>query len=577
MTTTTMMYLFESDEEFDNSTHQMDILIRKHPEQSAWLLFVKQVMMTSAMDYLFEEQHYHRITIILRHPTSQHILAEFELHAPLEQPLYPTVPPTLRWIGPRYPFSDMLGIEFMDTLLPKKWNLCVDLIDDVIFKIKEYVTPLSMESVECQYSEIEQFIISFIHFTGMYPCKFDSTMPCFGITKIQPKVDHGTGYGSGKVIGTLESYHDYRKQHRALVDQLVTLLKADEHAITVLQTLPIMNYFQSCIGESSLQNIEMDVGLYMNYYYLIDRLHVYDLQPKFKTLWTEWISLKDPSLEVTSSEQEVSMMISHWQTNEVKEAVTTTTVNEYKSRLQDQQYVMVDHFQTHVFMEKHTEQVDARWIRRITREWRDMIRNEMLMLEGIYGSIFIRWSESKNSLMKVMMCPSKGTPYFGGCFVFDIFLPSTYPATNPLVTFLTTGKGTVRFNPNLYNCGKVCLSLLGTWQGERWDPQVSNLVQLLMSILTMIFVEDPYFNEPGYEGTQHTPAGKTASMEYNQRVQRNTILWGVQDMILFPPVEFREVIYTHFRLIWEEMMTEYRTWSCFESLQSVLQEAHTKL
>ena len=33
------------------------------------------------------------------------------------------------------------------------------------------------------------------------------------------------------------------------------------------------------------------------------------------------------------------------------------------------------------------------------------------------------------------------------------------------------GSGTVRFNPNLYQNGKVCLSLLGTWSGgvdEQW-------------------------------------------------------------------------------------------------------------
>ena len=38
------------------------------------------------------------------------------------------------------------------------------------------------------------------------------------------------------------------------------------------------------------------------------------------------------------------------------------------------------------------------------------------------------------------------------------------------VTFLTTGCGTVRFNPNLYADGKVCLSLLGTYDGPRWTP-----------------------------------------------------------------------------------------------------------
>lgn len=34
---------------------------------------------------------------------------------------------------------------------------------------------------------------------------------------------------------------------------------------------------------------------------------------------------------------------------------------------------------------------------------------------------------------------------------------------------------------DLYNCGKVCLSLLGTWQGgqgEGWNPEVSSAFQV---------------------------------------------------------------------------------------------------
>ena len=48
-----------------------------------------------------------------------------------------------------------------------------------------------------------------------------------------------------------------------------------------------------------------------------------------------------------------------------------------------------------------------------------------------------------------------------------------------MVNFRTTGNGTVRFNPNLYHCGKVCLSLLGTWegaQGEQWN-ETSTILQ----------------------------------------------------------------------------------------------------
>lgn len=78
----------------------------------------------------------------------------------------------------------------------------------------------------------------------------------------------------------------------------------------------------------------------------------------------------------------------------------------------------------------------------------------------------------------------EGTPYASGCFLFDIFLPSNYPKSPPKVTLRTTGRGTVRFNPNLYANGKVCLSLLGTWnglQGEQWN-ETSTLLQVLQQL-----------------------------------------------------------------------------------------------
>jgi ubiquitin-protein ligase len=37
-------------------------------------------------------------------------------------------------------------------------------------------------------------------------------------------------------------------------------------------------------------------------------------------------------------------------------------------------------------------------------------------------------------------------------------------------------------------CGKVCLSLLGTWSGPGWDPKRSTLLQVLVSIQSLIMV-----------------------------------------------------------------------------------------
>ncbi|KAJ1433375.1 ubiquitin-conjugating enzyme/RWD-like protein, partial [Ochromonadaceae sp. CCMP2298] len=121
------------------------------------------------------------------------------------------------------------------------------------------------------------------------------------------------------------------------------------------------------------------------------------------------------------------------------------------------------------------------------------------------------------------------TPYCGGCFEFDVLVPADYPSSPPKVILTTTGQGSVRFNPNLYNCGKVCLSLLGTWSGEKWDPEVSSLSQVINSILFLIFVEHPYFNEPGYQASQGTPIGDIHSAGYNRKIRQGTLQFGYID------------------------------------------------
>ena len=66
-----------------------------------------------------------------------------------------------------------------------------------------------------------------------------------------------------------------------------------------------------------------------------------------------------------------------------------------------------------------------------------------------------------------MIVGPKDTPYFGGYYLFSLNYPTDYPHSPPKVTYHTNGDG-IRFNPNLYKCGKVCISLLNTWRGEQW-------------------------------------------------------------------------------------------------------------
>jgi baculoviral IAP repeat-containing protein 6 len=130
---------------------------------------------------------------------------------------------------------------------------------------------------------------------------------------------------------------------------------------------------------------------------------------------------------------------------------------------------------------------------------RRIVREAAAMRSGLpcaWGSVVaVRVDESRADVMQALIVPHRDTPYAGGVFVFDILLPADYPNSPPRVVILTTGGGRVRFNPNLYADGKVCLSLLGTWKGPGWDAQHSTLLQVLISIQSLIFVERPWFNE----------------------------------------------------------------------------------
>lgn len=132
--------------------------------------------------------------------------------------------------------------------------------------------------------------------------------------------------------------------------------------------------------------------------------------------------------------------------------------------------------------------------------------------------------------------------------------------------------------------GKVCLSLLGTWKGPSWDPKSSTLLQVLVSIQALIFVADPYFNEPGYEGTMNTPNGESNNEFYNSNIRAHTlnhaILTPLRQAISTSNISssssssstkkratasasyvFNEIIFTHFRLKQMNVINQIHEWN----------------
>lgn len=95
-----------------------------------------------------------------------------------------------------------------------------------------------------------------------------------------------------------------------------------------------------------------------------------------------------------------------------------------------------------------------------------------------------------------MIIGPEGTPYEGGFFFYRVVFTNEYPFKPPTAKSLTQGSR-IRFNPNMYTCGKVCLSILGTWEGPGWSALYS-LKTILTSLLGQVLVENPLNNEPGF-------------------------------------------------------------------------------
>ena len=244
---------------------------------------------------------------------------------------------------------------------------------------------------------------------------------------------------------------------------------------------------------------------------------------------------------------------------ELKSFISAEDNNEYIESLKKLQ---LDNY-PYVLKEKHyfVKEVKAftsftkNNVPRIIMNQIDMIQRSIPITKD--NAIFIRRDTDNLSLFKFLVIPNEDTPYKFGCFVFDVFLPTTFPSTCPIVNHTTSRKNNFRFNPNLYSCGKVCLSLLGTWggqsQSESWiapnaDGTGSTLLQLVLSIYSMIFTENPWYNEPGRESGIKNANTDKYSINYNEEICHGTIKYAILNQLRYPEDGFEDVIKTYYRL-----------------------------
>lgn len=245
---------------------------------------------------------------------------------------------------------------------------------------------------------------------------------------------------------------------------------------------------------------------------------------------------------------------------------------EYRQALRPLCFDFVDDLPSHVYAQK--PQSSTMSVRNLFQEL-SSYKTALPVEAG--SSIFVRAMENRLDLLRacIMGPEGNGTPYRNGAFIFDIFLKD-YPTKPPKIKLVTTGGGTVRFNPNLYADGKVCLSLLGTWFGPKWDAGESTLLQVLISIQSLIFVEDPYFNEPGYGPMRGTPKGILASTKYDAHIRHSTMAVAIRPFLTAPSLypEFDGALQQHYRIKRDDLREQLLEWQGFDLLD---QEQQRKL
>ena len=155
---------------------------------------------------------------------------------------------------------------------------------------------------------------------------------------------------------------------------------------------------------------------------------------------------------------------------------------------------------------------------RIMNDYIDFNKNKP---DGIY-----LWIDKPNIYQQyALIMGPPNTPYFGGYFFFDIKFPQDYPEKPPTISMLTINNK-IRFNPNLYQCGKVCLSILGTWSGPSWKPIMN--IRLVLTSIRSLMGEYPIQNEPGYENTKPE---HLSSVEYNLYLIYHTYSIAIIDVL----------------------------------------------
>lgn len=112
---------------------------------------------------------------------------------------------------------------------------------------------------------------------------------------------------------------------------------------------------------------------------------------------------------------------------------------------------------------------------------------QRLMQEPVPG-ISATPDESNARFFHVLVSGPSESPYEGGLFKLELFLPEEYPMAPPKVRFVTK-----IYHPNIDKLGRICLDILK----EKWSPalQIRTVLLSIQALLSAPNPDDPLDNQ----------------------------------------------------------------------------------
>lgn len=215
---------------------------------------------------------------------------------------------------------------------------------------------------------------------------------------------------------------------------------------------------------------------------------------------------------------------------------------------------------SHFYKNSSTAGENPRKTKRITSELKQLANHIPIYPTN---SIFLAYDDKNLDIMKAIITGADDTPYSHGVFLFDIYFDSNYPSTPPKINLMTTGGDTIRFNPNLYANGYVCLSLIGTWSGgpnENWNEK-SNLLQVLMSIQSLVMIDGVLYNEPSYQNGRMNGSNKALDTGYTNIVKYANVKYAIGGYLKEGgPKPFSDIVKKHFYFKRTEIKKTMQKW-----------------